>query len=280
MHENIEDRLKLIDQCLFFYGYVSRSMLVEYFDIGTATASRALKSYQENWPDNAKLQKGKSGGYFITSNFIPSFKHLAEDGLNLLCNGTITQRLQLKTYGPEQLFEASRLNATTVGCVTRAMVNKNAVKIQYISGTSGYSDRIIHPRYVFQGGGAWYVRAYDELHEEHRTFRFSRIMKSESVYSADLPKDDTEWKEEIILSLAPHTKHPNPEAHAIDLGLSNRPVINVKSNNVVAGFLLTDLRVDCSEYGDLNPFEYPLRLMNREDLRDKSSLSFAPGFKK
>ncbi len=132
-----------------------------------------------------------------------------------------------------------------------------------------------------QGGSAWYFRAFDTLHDEFRTFRFSRILgladTEEGVSYPDTRQDD-DWNEFVTLTLAPHNKHPARDALAVDLGLKDRPVSNASVNKAIAGFVLTDLRVDCSKAAVLNPQEYPLQLQNRSELLDIESMKLAPGF--
>jgi len=57
--------------------------------------------------------------------------------------------------------------------------------------------------------------------------------------------------------------------------VADKPVTSA----VVAGFVLTDLRVDCSANGSLDPLEYPLRLMNRSELTSVESMAIAPGYR-
>lgn len=280
MNTSLEQRLSFIDLCLYFYGRVSRNILIEYFQIGTATSSRTFKEYMDRWPDNVRLLQGKTGGYVLTEKFFPMFNHQSESALDLLSSGKITKHLSIETYGPNQAVFSATLDSEIVAPITRAMVSQTAVSITYASGTSGYSQTIVHPKHLFQGGGAWYYRAFDELHKEYRTFRFSRTTSANSVKGSIFQRVDKQWNEFVILSVAPHNRHPNPEAHAMDLGMCNRPVINIKTNKVVAGFILTDFRVDCSLYGELDPYEYPLRLMNRNELLDVTSMTIAPGFRK
>jgi predicted DNA-binding transcriptional regulator YafY len=119
------------------------------------------------------------------------------------------------------------------------------------------------------------------LHDEFRTFRFSRILgladTEEGVSYPDTRQDD-DWNEFVTLTLAPHNKHPARDALAVDLGLKDRPVSNASVNKAIAGFVLTDLRVDCSKAAVLNPQEYPLQLQNRSELLDIESMKLAPGF--
>lgn len=47
-----EQRLRLIDFLLAHYGHVGRDALMDYFDIGSAQATRDFKSYIEMAPNN------------------------------------------------------------------------------------------------------------------------------------------------------------------------------------------------------------------------------------
>ena len=42
--------------------------------------------------------------------------------------------------------------------------------------------------------------------------------------------------------------------------------------------MLNDLRVDCSLAAELDPFECPLQLMNREELEGVGGMVIAPGY--
>lgn len=279
MDSHLKQRLESIDMYLLFYGRVNRGVLVDHFNIGTATASRSLGEYISRWPENAKFIAGKAGGYFHSETFRPAFKHDANKALRLLCTGSFEQQLRNPTYGPQAQGFTRQLEPGIVAPITRAMVVNAAVRIVYISGSSGQGSRVVHPRSVFFGAGAWYYRAYDENHGEYRTFRFSRTFETVVTKSKETPSEDVEWSSEVVLSLAPHTRHSNPDAHAMDLGMADQSVSNITTNPVVAGFTLTDMRVDCSEHGSLDPFEYPLRLMNRDELETVASMAISPGYR-
>ena len=275
---NLEQRLQLIDMHLMFQGRVNRSTLIDHFNVGTATASRTFKTYFEANPHNGYFVGGKKGGHYIADDFEPAYEHDTDRVLQLLCSGLVSYQLNTKTYGPPSTGLPNALCAVSVATVTRAMVSGKAVRIDYTSGTSGAASRTIHPHNIFAGGGAWYCRAFDEKSREFRTFRFSRITQATSSDSSLMVGEDGEWNASVVLSISPHNRHPNPQAHSFDLGMSDTAVYNQHTNAVVAGFLLTDLRVDSSEHGVLNPFEYPLRLLNREELEGVGSMSIAPGF--
>jgi len=126
------------------------------------------------------------------------------------------------------------------------------------------------------------VRAYDTYRQEFRTFRLNRIQQATSTSSLEKSRplsQDAEWLRHINLTLAPHPRRENQDALRIDLGLTNKPVKNITVNAVTAGFVLIDLRVDCSADGFLDPYEYHLKLMNRHELENVGSMNIAPGYR-
>lgn len=272
-------RLEQIDRFLCFYGRVSRDMLVEVLGISTATASRSLREYCSVHPKSIKLVSGQSGGYRVSDNFIAKVNYDAEAALQLICNGTITNTINIPTYGPEHTaIRRVGLRTEIVAPITRAIVSSSAASIAYTSGSSGVTERIVHPSHVFSGGGAWYFRAFDEKSAEYRTFKFSRVTAARDCEQIAPVIEDSDWKKVVILTIIPHDKHPHPEANALDIGVMKGRVQNVQSNAVIAGFLLNDLRVDCSAGGSLNPLEYPFRLINLHELVDIGSMKIAPGY--
>lgn len=278
---SLDKRLQLIDQYLMFRGQVGRANLISHFDIGIATASRSLKEYRKLFPDNIAYSVSERL-YTSTPQFQPKFKHDVNQALSLIAYGLEIRQIRGACFGQlNPLPFSAPMNASVVSLVTKAMVKRETIKIAYASGSSGDTTRVLQPHTLFQGGSAWYVRAFDTHKNEFRTFRLSRIKSAEKSlkrgndWSAEF---DNEWLQSVNLTLAPHPKRSNQEALREDLGLSDKPVRNIQVNAVTAGFALIDLRVDCSKDGSLNPYEYHLRLMNRHELLGVSSLAISPGF--
>lgn len=279
--QQITKRLALIDQYLLFRGQVSRADLINHFDIGIATASRTLKEYRAKFPDNMEYSVSDRS-YVSASQFKSAYEHNVSQALALIAYGLEIREIEGARFGQAGPAPFSApLSSDVVSYVTRAMVGGKPVDIEYASGSSGGTKRTIIPHSLFQGGGAWYIRAFDALRLEYRTFRLSRVRSAENSKESLTRfrgKPDTEWENQITLTLAPHPRRENQEALREDLGLNDKPVKNVTTNAVTAGFVLIDLRVDCSPEGALNPYEYHLRLMNLHELRNVESMKIAPGF--
>ena len=282
MDNPLKQRLALIDMYLQYWGRVQRKDLSRHFDIGPVTASRALKAYNDHHPKNIEFSVSNRA-YVIGKNFESAYETAPETALMMLAYGTESRPLESTLYGPPRTIGfTAPLVSKWVSTVTRAMVSKSGVGICYVSG-SGEKTRTVYPHAIFQGGAAWYFRAYDALQSEFRTFRFNRIVGlSEVVEPASNPgqESDNDWNAQVNLTLAPHQNHPSRETLAIDLGLKGLPVSNATVNQVIAGFVLTDLRVDCSVSASLDPDEFPLQLQNRSELLDVESMVLAPGFMK
>lgn len=278
----ISKRLALIDQYLLFQGQVCRANLIKHFGIGIATASRTLKEYQIKYPGNMDYSLS-ARSYVAAKQFKPAYKHDVDRALALIAFGLDIREVEEARFGQAQLTPFSVLSSEIVSGVTRAMVKEEPIEIEYASGSSGLTKRTVMPRALFQGGGVWYFRAFDTLRTEYRTFRLNRVRSvgaTQRVLEHSPEVLDTEWEKQVTLTLAPNPKRENQEALREDLGLIDKPVQNITTNAVTAGFVLIDLRVDCSSDGSLDPFEYHLRLMNLHELQSVDSMDIAPGFNK
>ncbi len=274
-------RYLIIDTYLLYWGRIQRKDLTRHLGIGNVTATRIFGEYSAANPEALLMNPAKKS-YVYTENFIPLTSPSPESVLPLLAYGTEQKQLSTSGYGPMRPNTITApLCQDKVSAVTRAMVSKTGIEMSYVSGSSGSTQRCIYPHAIFNGGGAWYFRGYDPQKNSYRTFRFSRIesIGEERPHLKYLENfTDKDWNEPVTLSLAPHSRHPQKEALAMDLGLQGRPVSNVEANRVTAGSILVDLRVDCSKKANLNPKEYHLQLMNLHELDDIKLLKIAPGY--
>ena len=272
----------IIELKLFYWGSLSREDICKHFNLGKVKASAALKSYAELHPRNM-VYSTSDRAYIWTHEFHASTATPAEIALELLASGIFPIKYQGPVFSPEAIGLALNLSPELVGPMTRAMVLGNGINIDYVSGTSGASHKTLYPHSIFKSGGAWYFRAYDAGNRQFRTFRFNRISRCEQTTAPEMTdaassRHDTEWQTPTVLSLGPHPKHPHPEALALDLGLAENSVRNIVTNQIMAPFILTDLRVDCSKDTSLDPYEYPIHLMNRNEVDHLDGMVISPGF--
>jgi hypothetical protein len=274
-------RYLIIDTYLLYWGKVQRKDLTAHLGVGNVTATRIFSDYSANNP-GALLMDPSAKAYVYTDSFTPITSPTPETVLPLMAYGVEHKQIKTTGFGPPTPSAVlAALCPEKVSAITRAMVSKMGVKISYSSNTSGPSERTVYPHALFIGGGAWYFRAFDAQSSKYRTFRFSRVKgvgKSEGGPEHSFKTVDAEWNSEITLTLAPHTKYKWKDALAMDLGLTDKPVSNLTVNKVMAGHVLTDLRVDCSPDASLNPNQYFLQLMNVHELAGVGSLKIAPGY--
>ncbi|WP_067516744.1 transcriptional regulator [Endozoicomonas ascidiicola] len=280
MSSGTDKLLQIIDFHLSFYGRLKRTDLMAHGEISVATASRALSEYRGRFPSHFNYNANQKA-YLATEDFIPVFSHGPEDALRYLAYRQV-ERIVSKVHEAD-LNRLPTLSTTlsveNVRKITTALTLSRAISLDYYSASSNRNERLIQPLAVFESAGAWYFRVYDFDAVGFRTFRFSRVLSAKQL--ATTPSKvpiDTEWEEQVVVTLMPHPKHPNPEALKLDLGLTDKPVCNITTRKALVGYLLNALHVDTSHDADLPPNEHQLYLANRHELSDVPSLAIAPGF--
>lgn len=276
-----ESRFLFIEFLLVFKGRFSRAELVERFNIGEATASRTIAAFTECYPGHIDYL-GPRNGYRIRQSFVPNWEHDAVTGLRYLASGEIVEKFDVECFGPLRLQLQHQLDFKKVASITRALVNQCLVNIGYVSSSSGRKPRSVAPHSVFEAGGTWYFRAFDTASYEFRTFKFSRVVTAIELDrvadSTEVGLKDDAWHRMRRVRLFPHPKNPMPDAQRLDLGLQDHAIKEWYVSEACLGFVLTDLRVDCSRHYKLSCYEYPLALNNRDELESVESMIFAPGF--
>lgn len=277
----VDQRMKLIDLYLQFWGAVGRPELIQHFDVSTATASRILKKYRTTYPENVEYRIDRRS-YVRAAEFNAAFDHDPDEALELFAYGRVKRRVSLGAFGPNEAPALlAKLDNACVAGITLAIVDKCDLHVGYASGTTGITSRWVAPHAVFFSGWKWYFRAYCYKNAEFRTFIFGRVIEV-TQRRKSCPKSasnlDVRWHQPVTLTLMPHTKTLHPETLKIDLGLSKEHVRNIQTTDALAGYVLNDLRVDCSAQGRLDPSAYNLQLMNRNEVLGVSSINLVPSF--
>ncbi len=73
MNYAIEQRMRFIDFILEHYGFIHRSVLMDYFGMGEAAATRDFKKYLELAPDNM-VYSTKRKAYYKTEVFVRHYE--------------------------------------------------------------------------------------------------------------------------------------------------------------------------------------------------------------
>ncbi|MBR6136755.1 MAG: WYL domain-containing protein [Bacilli bacterium] len=131
--------------------------------------------------------KGPYGGYVLNQSVrIPTRKFRLEDYeflKNLKVSDSDREQLDIladKVHGvyfdsKDENFELKDNIRDVYNALTRAIKNKQKVKINYYSFTKGNQERVIHPYDMFYYSSGWGCAAYCELRKDLRHFELKRI---------------------------------------------------------------------------------------------------------
>ena len=278
-----KQRLAYIDFSLLFKGAIYRQALINRFEVGLSAASRDLTIYKGLAPKNLNYDT-KQKRYFQTPEFKPLFEHDAKRTLTKLAND-ISDGFDAIGDIHFPVEAPSNLNVPDIFIVARlvqAILNNKAVSVIYTSLSSGSGARELVPHAIVDNGLRWHVRAYDRKSNSFRDFVLTRISKvtveNASIHSEQATQDQ-EWQRLISLQLVPHPQNiEHPTAIEMDYGMENSQLL-LKIRAAMAGYLLRQWNVDCTERGTLSGPEYQLWLQNRFTLKGVDNLAIAPGFK-
>ncbi len=277
------DRLAFIELRLRFIGEIRRQDLVSRFGIQVAAATRDIALYKEVAPRNIDYDsKGKL--YVRGEWFRPAFDFPVERVLTWLSQGFGDgEPLRIKPLVPwEGPALLNRPDLQTLSVLTRAIHRKGVVEIAYRALSSGLTTREIVPFALADNGLRWHVRAFDRRSGEFRDFVLTRIADARVVSGQpeehEMPDQDIQWSRIVELELVPHPANvQHPDTIEADYGMEGG-VLRTRVRAALAGYLLRQWNVDCTENHSLKGAEYHLWLRNHLSLVDVANLSLAPGY--
>lgn len=278
------ERLAFIEFRLWFLGDVRRPDLIDRFGIAPAVATRDLAAYRELAPENIEFD-GRRKVYVPGATFSPLFEHRPDRVLSALSRG----------FG-EGIGEASagflpcefpvRLNQPplpVLATITRAIHQKRAVRLTYHSLKKGPANREIVPFALVDSGLRWHARAYDRARHEFRDLVITRmeipeLLEAEDILPHEQADQDHQWLSIVNLELVPHPAQPRPEIVARDFGIKDG-VLRLQVRAAIAGYVLQQWHVDCSQDHNLDPNFFRLSLRDPLVLHGVDSAALAPGYK-
>ena len=278
-----KQRLAYIDFKLYFTGMVTRSEIVSHFELGLAAATRDLKFYKENAPDNMAYDNVEKK-YFITTQFNPIFKHDARRTLIKLANN-ISDGFDSIGDTSFPIESPSPLNVPDIDIIAKlsqAIINQKPISVIYTSLSSGSGARELVPHSIVDNGLRWHLRAYDRKSKSFRDFVLTRITKVKVLTQTPSHEEDKledhQWMRMVPLQIIPHPNNvKHPTAIKLDFGME-KGMLEVNVRAAMAGYLLRRWNVDCSESASLSGPEYQLYLQNSQTLYGVENLAIAPGY--
>lgn len=167
----------------------------------------------------------------------------------------------------------------------RAINNRQTISCDYISLSSGLSNREIVPHTIVNNGQRWHVRAFDRKSQEFRDFVCTRLQNvnvieksiTKPIATIQAREFDKQWNTTHQITLVPHPSIKHFEAIELDYAMvGGKRELNVRE--ALLGYLMRQWNVDCSSENTLVGAEYQLKLDNINELQGIDSLSIAPGY--
>ena len=277
------DRIAHIDFTLLFKGEAVRADLVDRFSIAAAQATKDFTMYREFAPGNIeydqKLKLHKRG-----EAFEPLFDYDVVRTLATISQGYgdgFTGKVK-PPLACEAPYHLNKPSLSIVAKVTEAIHKGKALRITYVSLSSGETTREIVPHTLVDNGLRWHVRGFDRKHGEFRDFVLTRIkaavvLEDSTLSEVELETQDRQWSRFVELELVPHPRIEHSEAIELDYGMTGG-VMKVEIRAATAGYLLRLWNVDCSETARLSYSHGQLALNNRAALYGVQNLAIAPGY--
>ena len=282
------DRIAHIDFTLLFKGEAVRADLVDRFSIAAAQATKDFTMYRELAPGNIeydqKLKLHKRG-----EAFEPLFEYDVVRTLATISQGYgdgFTGKVK-PPLACEAPYHLNKPSLSIVAKVTEAIHKGKALRITYVSLSSGETTREIVPHTLVDNGLRWHVRGFDRKHGEFRDFVLTRIkaavvledstLSPSVIKESELETQDRQWNRFVELELVPHPRIEHSEAIELDYGMTGG-VLKVEIRAATAGYLLRLWNVDCSKEALLKTPEFHLWLKNYQTLYGVGNLAIAPGF--
>lgn len=277
------DRLAYIEFRLYFLGEVGRADLMKRFGVAPAVATRDFALYRSLFKDNINFDK-LSKTYVIGEHFVAAFHHVADRVLTALSEGFGDGVNPVA--GPlipcETPLALNRPRLEVLAPVTRAIHQGRAVRMHYISHTSGATTREIVPSAMASDGLRWHVRAFCRMRRRFSDFVISRMDKTEVIPDGEIERSETsaediQWNRIVELELVPHPNRPHPEIAEKDFGMADG-VLQLKLRAAMAGYVLRQWHIDCTMDHRLDDEAFRLWLRNPLALYGVESAKFAPGY--
>lgn len=281
----VRQRFQYIEVMAYYTGLVSRSDVARTFGLSDAAATKDLKAYSEQAPDNLAYRHSVFG-FVPTASFQAMFADLAPEvvlpmiAANLATVGGPAGDESVYGIPVESLPLPTRLpSAEVCAPIIRAMKQQKQLRIRYksLSDREAEESRVIEPHSLINTDLRWHVRAYSHDTYDFRDFVLSRIVEAELLdqdAESNIQYDD-DWVEMATLQLAPHPKLDarKRESLLVDYD-AQAEVIELEVRHALVGYMLHRLSVDTTVDHSMNPNAYQLVLVNRDEIEPFAGWAF------
>lgn len=202
-----KQRLEAIEILLLWEGRVSRSRLLDLFDIHETLASRDIAGFRADHPEACEPEMA-SKSYVASWNLRPMLTHGRFEEYQRLIGAVGS----LDSVSANVPFEHTQIDATVIrfpmfSQIHSAMRLGRCLTVQYRSMSNPEAhERMIRPHSLIQAGPRWHIRAYCAKANGYRDFNLGRISAVSLLEQASLPgqEQDTDWHNIVSIRLVPH----------------------------------------------------------------------------
>ncbi len=274
------ERLFHIDFRAWFLGCVARGDLIRRFGVKEAAATRDLALYRRLAPANLAFD-GAERVYRCAEGFRPLFEHPPERTLTAIAEGLGDDAAG--AIGPhvrtERPLRLSHPRIEIIAAVSRAIAERRALEVDYVSLSSGAGRRVILPFALVDTGLRWHARAFDRRRGRFLDFVLTRIdaarLLEDGPGAGEDREDDAQWVRLVDLELVPHPGLARPDAIARDLEMEDGARM-VRMRAALVGYALLHWGVDATPDHSLSPERHQLWLRNTPTLYGVENLAIAP----
>jgi len=261
-----QERLRRIEQAVWWRGWIKRKDLVEWFGISSAQASSDLQKYQEINPEALVYQMSRKRYEGAETMRCVLHAPSLEDGIYLFLDDDDSSAVgagsapRVERHEVSLLWNVSlpsrRASLEVERAFMLAVAGGMKLRVRYWSVRSGKATwRWLAPHAFGYDGYRWHVRAWCFTREQYLDFVLSRTEKVEWPVPLDdgevLP-EDVDWKtiEEVVIRANSKLDKTAQMAIEMDYGLEKNGVLKLPVRTAMKRYLLSHLRLD-REGGEL-----------------------------
>lgn len=264
-----KERFEAIEILLLWEGRVSRSRLLDLFNIHETLASRDIAGFRAEYPDACEPDSG-SKSYVGSWSLRPTLTRGTFDEYQRLIGAIGSLDAVSAGVGVESIqVDATSIRHPLFAQIHRAMRLGRCIRVLYRSMSNPEAhERVIRPHSLIQTGSRWHIRAYCSKAEAFCDLNLGRISAVSASEDADLPglDRDVDWHRIIAVRLVPHRDLSAEQARMVReeyMGGTAATVFNVRAP--IAKYLIQSFRAAIDPERERAP-EHLLMVYQPEEL--------------
>ncbi|MGY3855712.1 WYL domain-containing protein [Aeromonas aquatilis] len=280
-NQKVAERWAFIELLLMAKGWLSRADLMNRFGLKEAAATRDLGGYREIASHNLEFNPSLKRYEIKSATFKSEYPISSSSVISRLKSKKVSSYLGFVEPPIISLKDLLPIpEKDMVLSISRAISNDLSMSFEYISLSSGFSEKKVHPVKIFDVNGMFYLRCYDYKYGKYLSLLINRIGKFIGYHKKeDSVCSDLEWDESVSVELISHPKLEEKDRETIERELGMVGGVLVKDVSIALfGFQMLKWKVDCSLDKNLDR-SYFLALRNMDVLErlPHGIKSIAPG---